>query len=116
MKITINNELSIRQIQEAFSTSFPGLKLEFVREAHAAGEGSSREDIIKGNKTVGELSGEGIALQLEIHKEQTVSELEAIFRDHLGLNVQVFRKAGLNWIETVNTDHWTIAQQLDSVR
>lgn len=116
MKITITNDLTIKDIKAQFSSAFPGLKLEFVASAHEEGEGSGKDDIIKGNKTVGELSGEGMAVQLEIFKEQTVGELETVFRDHLGLNVQVFRKAGLNWIETVHTDHWTLAQQLDSVR
>jgi len=116
MQLTINNDQTISQIQSEFSDAFPGLKIEFVKHAHGEGEGSSKADIIKDDVTVKELSGEGEEVSLDITKEQTVGEVETRFRDHLGLNVQVFRKAGLNWIETVNTDHWTIAQQLDSVR
>lgn len=116
MQLTISNDQTISQIQDEFTRAFPGLKIEFVKHAHAEGEGSRKADIIKGDKTVRELSGEGEEIRLEITKDETVGEVESRFRDHLGLNVQVFRKAGLNWIETVNTDHWSIAKQMDSVR
>ncbi len=92
------------------------MKIEFVKHSHGEGEGTSKEDIIQEDKTVKELSGDGVDVQIEIQKNETVGDVEGKFRDHLGLNIQVFRKAGTLWIETVNTDHWTIEQQLDSVR
>jgi len=116
MKISINNDLSTSQIQEQFSEAFPGLKIVFVKHSHGEGEGTKKEDIIHVDKTVKELSGDGLDVQIEINKSETVGEIEGKFRDHLGLNIQVFRKAGGVWIETVNTDHWTIAQQLEAVR
>jgi len=40
-----------------------------------------------------------------------VSELEKIFLEDYGLNVQVFRNSGRVWLETTMTDDWTLAEQ-----
>ena len=49
--------------------------------------------------------------QLHITDEMSVSELEAMFRDHYGLYVQVFRRSGRLWLETTATDNWTLSVQ-----
>ena len=41
----------------------------------------------------------------------TVGELENIFKDQFGANVQVSRKSGSLWLETTLTDKWTLLQQ-----
>ena len=46
-----------------------------------------------------------------LEKDQTVAKLEADFRVHFGLNAQVFRRAGKNWLETTSTDSWTLEKQ-----
>jgi hypothetical protein len=41
-----------------------------------------------------------------------VEEIEGIFNNKFGLNIQLFRKLGNVWIETVNTDNWTLKEQM----
>jgi hypothetical protein len=116
MELEIDNQSTTKEVREKFSSSFPGLKIEFVKNAHKSGEGSSKEDIILDNVPISSLGSEGVGVTISIHKGQTVAEIENLFRDHLGLNIQIFRKAGTLWIETVNTDHWLLSEQLESVR
>jgi hypothetical protein len=40
-----------------------------------------------------------------------VSELEQLLGNRYGLGVQVFRKAGNSWVETILTDSWTLEEQ-----
>ena len=32
-------------------------------------------------------------------------------RDRFGLHVQVFRRSGKTWLQTIRTDNWTLGQQ-----
>ena len=41
----------------------------------------------------------------------TVGELEKLFRERFGANIQVSRKSGTLWLETTMTDNWTLKQQ-----
>ena len=41
----------------------------------------------------------------------TVKEMEADFQDKLKIGVHVFRKSGINWLQTGATDNWTLAEQ-----
>lgn len=41
----------------------------------------------------------------------TVAELEKQFEESYSLYVQVYRKSKELWLQTINTDNWTIAKQ-----
>jgi hypothetical protein len=41
----------------------------------------------------------------------TVAYFEQFFQNELGMPVQVFRKAGDTWLETIQTDHLTLLKQ-----
>ena len=57
---------------------------------------------IRKNHTSGELSIDG---------HQKTITFEENFLEHFGVNVQVFRKAGRIWLQTIMTDDWTLAAQ-----
>lgn len=113
MKLEIKNNYSINDLKEAFSSAFPGLKLEFVKHSHTSGEGSSSDEIIKGNPQLWELRKFHTEMTIELDALQKVSEVEELFKNKFGLHIQVFRKSGNVWIETVNTDNWTLSQQME---
>ena len=112
MHINITDNLRTEEVKEAFKTAFPGLKLEFVKNPHAEGAGSAKMEIIKDNPCLWEIRKFHIELPLEVSLQQTVGEVEGFFRDKLGLHIQIFRKSGNVWIETVNTDSRTLAEQM----
>lgn len=113
MKIDIQDNRTIEEIKNDFADHFPGLKIEFVKHSHSEGEGSSMTEIISGNPKLWELRKFHTEMAIQIDENWKVSDLEGLFRDRFGLFIQVFRKSGKVWLETVNTDSWTLKQQME---
>lgn len=111
MKLVINDNKTIKQIQDEFTHVFPFLKVEFFSKRHKKGEGSSKAFLRKDSVTIGECRKTGLSGTLVISGKEKVSELEEIFQDYYGLSVQVFRKSGKVWLETTSTDDWTLEKQ-----
>lgn len=111
MKITINDKRKIFAVQEAFTKTFPYLKLEFFAKSHKTGAGTSKKFIKHHSKTLGDCRTVHNAGTITITGDMTVGELEQRFGDIYGLGVQVFRKSGKLWLETTVTDNWTLERQ-----
>lgn len=109
MKIT--DDKTLAAIQQEFATKFPGLKIEFYKEAHQVGEGSAATATLDASKTVGTVRTIHQEGELSIDGHLKVSTLESNFKTQYGLNVQVFRKSGDLWMQTSATDEWTLAKQ-----
>lgn len=111
MKIIIDDNRTLEQIREDFNARFPLLKLEFFVKPHDRNGESPKEEMLEACTTLRSLrsvNGEGA---LVITADMTVAEVEKAFREHFGLNAQVFRLSGKNWLETTVTDGWTLAKQ-----
>ncbi|PHN01700.1 hypothetical protein [Flavilitoribacter nigricans] len=109
MKITDNKRLI--QVQEEFQEDFPFLKIEFYAGQHQAGEGSRAEEKLDPQLTIGEVRSKHREGDLQIDGELEVRQLEKLFFDDYGLNVQVFRQSGHLWMQTSASDHWTLEKQ-----
>lgn len=110
MKILLTSQTRIADIKQAFSESYPGLKLEFARTKHAVSEGSAAEEMVLGNPELELLAESPVAGELEVRSTMTVSEVEQLFQTKFNLSVQIFRKSGLNWLQTVTTDSLTLKE------
>jgi hypothetical protein len=111
MHLLINNERAISDLQREFSSMFPYLKLEFFSKLHATGKSSRLKFKLPVQRKLGDirkLHNEG---QVLIDPEMTVADLEQTFGTNYGLGIQVFRKSGDVWLETILTDSWTLARQ-----
>ena len=106
----ISDSKTLKEIQEEFTSKFPGLKIEFYKDAHQPGETSSSETINL-TKTIGEVRLVTTSGELSIDGHQKVSTLEENFKTNYGLNVQVFRMSGNLWLQTATTDDWTLSKQ-----
>lgn len=111
MTIHIDDDRTLEQIQEEFNAKFPLLKLEFFVKPHGLGGESAKEDMLEACTTLKSLRKTHGESALIITPEMTVAEVESAFREHFGLNVQVFRLSGKNWLQTTVTDSWTLAKQ-----
>lgn len=109
MNIEINNSTTIKDIQVAFNSTFPYLKIQFFRKSHQEFEGSHKKDILPETTVINALSN--TTGTIFINKNQSVTEVENMFKTHFGLNVQVFRKSVGSWLETTLTDSWTLEKQ-----
>ncbi len=109
MKIDVSENITIDDLQKSFEEQFQFLKLMFFKKPHVAKEGSAKKDILNGGtKLTSIISKNG---NVTFDENTTVTELEELFKEKFGLNVQVFRKSGKSWIETTVTDNWTLKKQ-----
>lgn len=111
MKIHIHDNTTVAEVQRQFSDKFPYLKLEFFSKLHKEGKASHLKFMLPHDRRLGEIRKTHQAGELEIHPEMRVSELEQLFGTHYDLGVQVFRKSGNTWLETILTDSWTLREQ-----
>lgn len=111
MKLEINDNLLVSDLQIQFSNLFPYLKIMLFKQAHQLNEGSHKKQLINNSAKLKRLKH--INNSISFDENTTVGELESLFKDVFGLNAQVFRRAGKNWIETTVTDNWTLKKQND---
>jgi len=111
MKIIINDQQSIARIRNSFNKLFPFLKLEFFSKRHKSGEPSPLKFLIRSDVTIGECRTIHTSGEITITPAMRVNDLEQLLWNEYGLGVQVFRKSGMSWLETVLTDTWTLAEQ-----
>jgi hypothetical protein len=107
--LTVKKNLSVEDLQKDFNSVFPFLRIEFYKKVNKKGLGEMHEHIAKTTL----LSKAGIKREgtLKLNERMTVGELEKLFREQFGANVQVSRKSGTIWLETTMTDGWTLGQQ-----
>ncbi len=111
MTLIINDEKTLKSLQEAFSAQFPYLKIEFFSKLHKPGTASGLKFKLDPTITIGECRSGHTEGDWEIKPEMTVNDLEQGLGTISGLGAQVFRKtANNNWIETIHTDNWTLAE------
>ncbi|MDX1476832.1 MAG: hypothetical protein R3301_03965 [Saprospiraceae bacterium] len=106
----IDPSVKLKDIQAAFSQAFPFLRIEFYEESHVAGQGSPSGKQIDPEQTVGQVRASGKDGILIFDAGTQINAFEDTMRQHFGLNVQVFRKSGNLWLQTITTDNWTLEQ------
>lgn len=111
MKITVNYDKTIQELQKEFNALYPYLKIEFFNKPHGAEEALPKSMMFNTDRKIGSIAKNGASGVIEISKELTVASLEKSFWEQFGLSVQVFRKSGKLWIETSLTDAWTLERQ-----
>lgn len=111
MKINITSNKTIEEIQAEFNAEYPYLKIQFFKTGHMAFKGNDKKELIPVNTPIGLLKHHNGTI--EISDDMKVSDLEQLFKQQLGLNIQVFRKSGRSWLETTVTDNWTLRKQDD---
>jgi hypothetical protein len=107
----ITDQKKLAEIQREFQDEFPYLKIEFYKHQHETGEGSPEKEILDPDLTIGAVRHEKVTGDFKIDKGLRVGEFENNFFEQYGLNVQVFRKSGRIWLQTISTDAWTLEEQ-----
>lgn len=112
---TIHNSMTLKELQEAFNSVFPYLKLEFFIESHKVSEGSPKRLMVPGEWdetiTIADIQPKSQVVEFVIDSDITVARLEEYLETYFGLHAQVFRLAGDTWLETTRTDEWSLAEQ-----
>ena len=111
MIIHIDDTHTLDDIKTAFHERYEWLKLDFYKQPHGTGEGSPANERIPGNPTIGEIRTNHTEGDLKFGDDTKVGELEQAFWKTFGISAQVLRKSGDQWLQTMATDDWTLAQQ-----
>ncbi len=111
MKIFIDDNKTLAEIQREFGKEFPYLKIEFFETPHNKAKALPKSKMYPNARTVGSCRKVHNTGEISISKNELVEKLEQDFWDNFGLSVQVFRKSGTLWIETSLTDSWSLERQ-----
>jgi hypothetical protein len=111
MQITINKQTRIREVKEQFARLFPYLKLEFFLLRHGAGESSTFEQKISDHEYFTDQLQTVTTGVFNFTPSISVAAFEQRLQNEHGIPVQVFRKSGKIWLETVQTDKLSLEQQ-----
>ena len=76
-------------------------------------EESPEKYLLSPEKSLGEIRRNQHAGCLELKSWYTVARVEKDFRELFGLNVQVFRNENGGWIQTSDTDKYSLYQQYE---
>jgi hypothetical protein len=91
MKIHIAENTLIREVQFEFTNFFPCLRLEFFRRQP---DEETRIHFLQPDLNIGDATYNLQEGCVYLSDGMTAEELEGIFADRFGLNVQIFRKCG----------------------
>jgi hypothetical protein len=116
MELIINEHKSIAEIQREFEHQFPYLKIQFYTYPCDGSEDCMTENLISSEKKIGQIRSKPYSGTLGISGNQKTSSLKKIFRDVYGLNIEIFRRSGVMWMQPINTDNRTIDEQNEIAR
>ncbi len=112
MIIEIYDSQSLNEISNLFNNIYPFLKIEFYKKPHLWQEESSIANQLDLNLTVSEISKKkNHTGYMEIHFWQKTGVIERYLKNRFGLNAQIFRLHGDEWVQTVGTDELTLEEQ-----
>jgi hypothetical protein len=110
MHIEINDNTTIREIQETFSAYYPFLQIRFYDTPHKKYEASAEEDQIYTARTIGDIKKTHISSLLEIQPRYKVAQVEREFMERFGISVQILCKDDDNWVQTTGMDDFTLKE------
>lgn len=113
MLLKVTDHYRISDIQDKFNECFPFLKLEFYHAAHDWKEGSPAAECIQESEKIGHIRTVHNPEILDIKSWHRTGDVEQLFRQKLGLNVQIFRLDGNRWLQSTESDVLTLRQQSD---
>ncbi len=111
MKIKIDDTIQISTISQLFNQYFPFLKLSFYFKPHDWKEESMLAQLVHQDKKIGDIRNNHLAGSIQLHYWQKTGLVEQEFKDRFGLFVQIYRRHGDKWIQSVGTDELTLEEQ-----
>lgn len=112
MKLNITSSTTIVDFQNEFMRLFPFLKIEFFTKPHERGGTSWSKYMVFNRMTpLSKIENFKEMGLFEFESDMSVGDFEQELWTKFGLSTQVFRKSMGSWIETTQTDKWTLAVQ-----
>lgn len=110
MQLEIDDNKTVGDLQDKFNECFPCLRINFFSRAHSWHGRSLSKDNIPANVTIGNITKKHQHGPLVILSTQRAGDVERAFKQQFGLFVQVCYQLNDKWIETKDTDDFTLEQ------
>jgi glycerol-3-phosphate O-acyltransferase len=110
MKLKINDNSLLKQLQEEFNEVYPYLWIDFYFNSFSKGL-NVMPDKINANTQIKDLCKLNGESTINIESNLSISQLETEFLEKLGLKIKVLRRTGNVWLETIFTANWTLECQ-----
>lgn len=107
----IKKTKTLKEIKDIFNFVFPGLKIEFFKNTHKSFELSSQLLQYDENLKIEDINSNISKTELHFETTDTVEFIEQEFEKKFGLHVQIYRKSNDLWLQTSQSDDWTLDQQ-----
>jgi hypothetical protein len=107
MLIEVKSDMMVKDLKKQFHGYYPNLKLEFFNQTSSEDGGNSKDQMLD-NEALLNAYTRNQSGTVEFNGNTSVRQFETLFSETFGLNVQVFRKSGNVYLETSNTDDWTL--------
>ncbi len=112
MKMILNNNTKLSDIQFQFNDSFPFLKAEFFNITIEVEKRNLIKEMINDTqRKIGDIHHMLHPMEFSINGNQKVSTIEKNFMKNFGINLQIFRKSGGAWLMTTTSDSSTLSDQ-----
>ena len=107
MQMNITPQTTLAEIQATFQSAYPKLKLQFILD----GKSPEPSHFIKDeNHPIKHFYPHASSFQVDAGEGVSTGNLEKSML-MAGLTVQVFRRSGRVWLETIQTDHLSLKEQ-----
>jgi hypothetical protein len=111
MELNIHKDITIGELQDEFSKRFNFLKLGFFIDKNNDNRLTADEQVKNRHIKLESIRDFQIDGDITIKASMTAGEVEKKFKEHFGVDVQILRQSGLNWLVTSQTDEWTLEEQ-----
>lgn len=116
MLLFINDNRTVEDLQDHFNECFPYLKLEFYKEADGNIKARDKSNIVRPNTAISAIRNKSFSGFLDIKSWYKTSKVKHDFKNIFGLNVQILRRHGHEWIPTSYSDELSLQQQSELAR
>jgi hypothetical protein len=110
MKLHIEAESTVKDVQEQFHSVYPYLQIHFYKEHTSDSSNLKRQEKVSPGFLFKHLTVADKPFSVSIDQNTTVAELLENFGG-MGLVAEVCRKCGKHWVPTSLTADWTLQRQ-----
>jgi glycerol-3-phosphate O-acyltransferase len=110
MHIEINDNTTLRHIQDVFSDYYPYLQIEFYKKPHKKYEASDSSTLLYSGNTMDDVKKTHVSAVIEIQPFYKVADVEKEFQQRFGLSIQILKKEKDKWEQTTGMDDFTLKE------
>lgn len=111
MELRIHSDSTVGDLKSQFSALFPNLKLSVFKKTHRRLQPSPIAQLVTANTLLRKHAPKMRTGNFKFSPTTSVADFEQGLQREFDLSVQVFRRSGSSWIETIQTDNRSLQEQ-----